>query len=61
MGRILVPPDKLMEVADQFLHGKHEMERMLNSLSGQIDFVQQGWSGLPEKDFFRNSRFLDNP
>lgn len=29
MGRILVPPDKLMEVADQFLQGKHEMERML--------------------------------
>ncbi|RPE07783.1 WXG100 family type VII secretion target [Paenibacillus polymyxa] len=53
MGRILVPPDKLMEVADQFLHGKHEMERMLNSLSGQIDFVQQGWSGATRERFFQ--------
>ncbi|QNV56345.1 hypothetical protein GMA19_01506 [Paenibacillus polymyxa E681] len=53
MGRILVPPDKLMEVADQFLHGKHEMERMLNFLSGRIDFVQQGWSGTTQERFFQ--------
>ncbi|MCP3747553.1 WXG100 family type VII secretion target [Paenibacillus sp. A3M_27_13] len=53
MGRILVPPDKLMEVADQFLHGKHEMERMLNFLSGRIDFVQQGWSGATQERFFQ--------
>ncbi|KAF6564749.1 WXG100 family type VII secretion target [Paenibacillus sp. EKM202P] len=53
MGRILVPPDKLMEVADQFLHGKHEMERILNFLSGRIDFVQQGWSGATQERFFQ--------
>ncbi|ADO55614.1 alanyl-tRNA synthetase [Paenibacillus polymyxa SC2] len=53
MGRILVPPDKLMEVADQFLHGKHELERMLNHLSGRIDFVQQGWSGATQERFFQ--------
>jgi WXG100 family type VII secretion target len=53
MGRILVPPDKLMEVADQFLQGKHEMERMLNFLSGRIDFVQQGWSGATQERFFQ--------
>ncbi len=53
MGRILVPPDKLMEVADQFLHGKHEMDRMLNFLSGRIDFVQQGWSGATRERFFQ--------
>ncbi|QDY86235.1 WXG100 family type VII secretion target [Paenibacillus polymyxa] len=53
MGRILVPPDKLMEVADQFLHGKHEMERMLNLLNGRIDFVQQGWSGATQERFFQ--------
>ncbi|AZH30761.1 WXG100 family type VII secretion target [Paenibacillus sp. M-152] len=53
MGRILVRPDKLMEVADQFLHGKHEMERMLNFLSGRIDFVQQGWSGATQERFFQ--------
>ncbi|QNV56378.1 hypothetical protein GMA19_01539 [Paenibacillus polymyxa E681] len=54
MGRILVPPDKLMEVADQFLQGKHEMERMLNFLSGRIDFVQQGWSGATRERFFQD-------
>ncbi|MCP3805668.1 WXG100 family type VII secretion target [Paenibacillus sp. Lou8.1] len=54
MGRILVPPDKLMEVADQFLHGKHEMERMLNLLNGRIDFVQQGWSGATRERFFQD-------
>ncbi|KAF6576885.1 WXG100 family type VII secretion target [Paenibacillus polymyxa] len=53
MGRILVSPDKLMEVADQFLHGKHEMERMLNLLNGRIDFVQQGWSGATQERFFQ--------
>lgn len=53
MGRILVPPDKLMEVADWFLQGKHEMERMLNFLSGRIDFVQQGWSGATQERFFQ--------
>ncbi|SUA68586.1 protein of uncharacterised function DUF909 [Paenibacillus polymyxa] len=53
MGRILVPPDKLMEVADQFLHGKYEMDRMLNFLSGRIDFVQQGWSGATRERFFQ--------
>ncbi|ODA08838.1 MULTISPECIES: polymorphic toxin type 50 domain-containing protein [Paenibacillus] len=54
MGRILVPPDKLMEVADQFLHGKHEMERILNLLNGRIDFVQQGWSGATRERFFQD-------
>ncbi|WP_068501637.1 WXG100 family type VII secretion target [Paenibacillus kribbensis] len=53
MGRILVPPDKLIQVADQFLQGKHEMERMLNFLSGRIDFVQQGWSGATRERFFQ--------
>ncbi|MET3210068.1 UNVERIFIED_CONTAM: WXG100 family type VII secretion target [Paenibacillus sp. PvR008] len=53
MGRILVPPDKLMQVANQFLQGKQEMERMLNFLSGRIDFVQQGWSGATRERFFQ--------
>ncbi|WP_277376155.1 WXG100 family type VII secretion target [Paenibacillus polymyxa] len=53
MGRILVPPDKLLEVSDQFLQGKHEMERMLNFLSGRIDFVQQGWYGATQERFFQ--------
>ncbi|WP_084011806.1 WXG100 family type VII secretion target [Paenibacillus kribbensis] len=53
MGRILVPPDMLIQVADQFLQGKHEMERMLNFLSGRIYFVQQGWSGATRERFFQ--------
>jgi hypothetical protein len=29
------------------------MERMLNFLSGRIDFVQQGWSGATQERFFQ--------
>lgn len=50
-----------MEVADQFLHGKHEMERMLNLLNGRIDFVQQGWFGATRERFSKIFRSLDNP
>ncbi|ASR47598.1 hypothetical protein B4V02_13395 [Paenibacillus kribbensis] len=54
MGRIMVPPEKLIEVADRFLQGKHEMERMLNSLNKQITFVQDGWSGATKEKFFHD-------
>nr|WP_262384598.1 hypothetical protein [Paenibacillus terrae] len=43
MGRILVPPDKLMQVADQFLQGKQQMGHMCDQLNRQMMFVQGGW------------------
>ncbi|WP_245233414.1 WXG100 family type VII secretion target [Paenibacillus maysiensis] len=54
MGRILVPPDKLMQVADQFLQGKQQMGHMCDQLNRQMMFVQGGWDGLTSQRFFQD-------
>ncbi|WP_342415161.1 WXG100 family type VII secretion target [Paenibacillus sp. FSL R10-2782] len=54
MGRILVPPDKLMQVADQFLQGKQQMGHMCDQLNRQMMFVQGGWEGLTSQRFFQD-------
>ncbi|MDP4098780.1 WXG100 family type VII secretion target [Paenibacillus sp. P96] len=54
MGRILVSPDHLIEVASFFSKKRTELDQILNQLDKQMYFLEGGWSGVTRERFFQD-------
>ncbi|WP_434752638.1 WXG100 family type VII secretion target [Paenibacillus amylolyticus] len=54
MTRIVVPPEKLQEVSNQFAQAAEQSRNMISNLSRHISSLQSQWSGITQEHFFQN-------
>ena len=54
MSRILVPPNVLLAVADQFDRASNHLEAAKDSLNNQISMLMLLWDGTTRQRFFEN-------
>ncbi|GAB6990115.1 CdiA C-terminal domain-containing protein [Paenibacillus pini] len=52
MTRIIVSPDQLLTVANQFECARQEVDRMSNQLKQQILWLQYNWDGVTQQKFY---------
>lgn len=54
MPRILVPPEVLLIVSDQFSRASEQLETNQNTLNQQITMIMHSWDGTTKQRFFEN-------
>ncbi|MFI2859277.1 pre-toxin TG domain-containing protein [Paenibacillus sp. JSM ZJ436] len=52
MSRILVPPEVLLQVAEQFERGAHHLERMNKALNHSLSQMSEEWEGMTRERFY---------
>ncbi|MDP4095788.1 WXG100 family type VII secretion target [Paenibacillus sp. P96] len=54
MGKILVPPERLMEISRQFAQARETGVQICSQLTGQVQFLESGWAGTTQQRFYQN-------
>ncbi|WP_145407285.1 WXG100 family type VII secretion target [Paenibacillus xylanexedens] len=54
MTRIVVPPEKLQDISNQFAQASEQSRNMISNLSRHISSLQSQWSGITQERFFQN-------
>ncbi|MGG1876229.1 WXG100 family type VII secretion target [Paenibacillus sp. 7541] len=54
MGRILVPPERLMEISQQFAQAREIGVQICSHLTQQIQILESGWEGTTRQRFYQN-------
>ncbi|WP_232699381.1 WXG100 family type VII secretion target [Brevibacillus daliensis] len=53
MARILITPDQVDEVANQFTQGKEQSQEIIQRLNQQINQMEGQWDGMTKQKFFQ--------
>lgn len=54
MTRIVVPPERILEISKQFTQASEESKSIVASLNSKIQSLQSQWSGITQEQFFQN-------
>ncbi|WP_211747022.1 WXG100 family type VII secretion target [Paenibacillus sp. Marseille-Q4541] len=54
MTRIVVPPERILEISKQFAQASEISKAMIASLNGNILSMQSQWSGITQERFYQN-------
>lgn len=53
MTRIVVPPERIQEISQQFAQASTLTSSMISNLNGQILSLQSRWAGITQERFFQ--------
>ncbi|MGG3872708.1 WXG100 family type VII secretion target [Brevibacillus laterosporus] len=53
MSRILISPDQVDEVANQFQQSKEQSQQVIERLNQQIHQMEGQWDGMTKQKFFQ--------
>ena len=53
MSRILISPDQVDEVANQFQQSKEQSQQVIDRLNQQIHQMEGQWDGMTKQKFFQ--------
>ena len=54
MSKILVPPERLMEISRQFAKAREIGVQICSHLTQQIQILESGWEGTTRQQFYQN-------
>ncbi|MFB5676423.1 WXG100 family type VII secretion target [Paenibacillus terreus] len=54
MGKILVPPERLVEISRQFAQARETGAQICGHLTQQIQFLESGWAGTTQQRFYQD-------